>query len=457
MDTTSIINSLISADSAPQTLLKTKATTGQTLVTALQALNTSLAALATQATTASASTAYNVFTATSSATSVTATTTTSASAGSISLSVAQVAQAQVGVTAGVTAFATPAVFTIVGSDGTKTEVTAVTGSPADVASAINKAGAGVTALSVASGKDATTGDTLYRLQLSGTSTGSAGAFTVYEGSSTEVAAGTATDLLTQTGAAIIQSAQDASVTLWAGSAAAQTITSASNTFTDLLPGVSVTISKPEASPVTLTIAQDNAAVTKNATDLITALNGIFSTVASKTTVSTSTSSTGAVTTTAGAFTGDPTIRTINDALFSAASQPVGGLSPQSIGITVTRDGTLTFDSAAFSAALAKDPAGTQSMLSTIAGRVAAVTTAASDPISGTITQEITGQQSSLKDLNSQIADWDTRLAARRASLQTQFTAMEVALNSLKSQSSWLTSQLSALSGSSSTSSSSSGG
>ena len=93
LDTTSLINSLMTAEAQPQTDLKTKVTATQTTITALQGLNTQIAALATLATTTKAPTSLAAFTASSSATSVTAATTTSATAGSFDLIVGAVAQA----------------------------------------------------------------------------------------------------------------------------------------------------------------------------------------------------------------------------------------------------------------------------------------------------------------------------------------------------------------------------
>ena len=48
-------------------------------------------------------------------------------------------------------------------------------------------------------------------------------------------------------------------------------------------------------------------------------------------------------------------------------------------------------------------------------------------------------------LTKRIGDWDVRLAARQTALQTQYSALEVALSKLKSQSTWLAGQLSTLS------------
>ena len=49
------------------------------------------------------------------------------------------------------------------------------------------------------------------------------------------------------------------VTLWAGTSAEQVVTSSTNTFADLLPGVSVTVTAASPDPVTLTVARDGAA------------------------------------------------------------------------------------------------------------------------------------------------------------------------------------------------------
>jgi flagellar hook-associated protein 2 len=119
-------------------------------------------------------------------------------------------------------------------------------------------------------------------------------------------------------------------------------------------------------------------------------------------------------------------------------------SPSSIGITVTKTGTITFDQSAFTRAMASDPAGTMSMFQAIAGRVSDAASAASDPLTGTLTQKITSEQSQESGLNAQISDWGTRLAQIQQNYQTQFNAMELALNSLSSQASWLTSQITSL-------------
>lgn len=450
LGTTELINQLMTLEATPQTLLKGKVTTTQSFLTALQSLNSSFASLATLATKTALPTATDVFTATSSASSVSVTATAGAAGGQLDLSVTQIARAQVSVSAAMTAWPDdPPTLTIVGQDGTARQITAASTSLSDIATAINAAGAGVQAVRVAAGTDPNTSEPLYRLQLSSTATGAQAAFEVFRGTSAEVTAGTATNLLTAPGAATVTAASDASVTLWAGTAAEQVVTSATNSFTDILPGVSVTVSKVEASPVTLTVARDSAGTSKVASTLVSGIANLLSFIDTRSAVTTSTSSAGATTTTSGVFTGNGSVREARAQLSTAVIAPVNGRSPSEIGISFDRYGAIQYDEAKFTAALTADPAGTQAMLQQIATRVGAVANGVSDRYEGTVTQLITGQESAIRTINDQIGAWDVRLAAKRAGLERVYSALEVQLSNLKSQSSWLTSQLAALSTSSS--------
>ena len=443
LDTTSLINALIAVDQQPQAQLQAQVSTATKLVSALQGLNTQISNLATLANTSAAPDAFNVFTATSSSSALTATAAPGASVGSIDLVVNQLAKAQSGVTASMAGWATsPAALTIVSSDGTATDITPASNSLDDIVAAVNSSATGVSAMKVASGTVG--GVQQYRLQFTSTATGAASAFTVYQGTSADVTAGTATNLLTQPGAAMLQTAQDAQVSLWSGTAAQQTITSSTNSFANLLPGVSVTVSAASASPVTLTIAQDTASIASTASTFVSSLTAIFASISTQSAVVQSTDASGAPITSASVFTGDGTIRNVKQSLLDAATMPVNGHSPSEIGVSITKDGTITFDQDKFTAALAADPANVQSIMQTISTRVAAAATAASDPIDGSITAKITGQNSSIKTMGDQIDNWDIRLAARRASLEQTYAAMEVTLGNLKSQSSYLVSQLAGL-------------
>lgn len=443
LDTTSLINSLMQLEAAPQTLLKNRVSASQTLVTALQGLNSSVANLATAAGNAAKPTSTDLFKATSSASSITVSASSGATAGRLDLSVTATAKAQVSVTAALTEWPDdPPTFTIVAADGSKTEITAASTSMADIATAINDAGAGVSAVRVAAGIDSGSGDPLYRLQLTSTETGSDAAFSIFRGTEAEVTAMTAPDLLALPGSATVTSASDASVTLWAGTPAEQVITSSTNSFSDILPGVSVTVSAVEAA-ASITVARDTSAVSKVASGLVDSIKSSLAFIDARSAVTQGSSSSGS-TTSAGVFTGNATVREVRGRILTAATAPVDGRSPSEIGLTITKDGSMTYDEAKFSAAYAADPVATTDMMRTIAARVEAAGTAASDKFGGSISNLITGQQSSIRSTNEQIASWDDRLNARRVTLERVYAALETQLSNLNAQSSWLSAQVAAL-------------
>jgi flagellar hook-associated protein 2 len=421
-DTTTLINNLIAVEAIPQTLLKGKVTAAQNYTTAVQGLNTQVAALADAATKATKPASYDLYTATSSSSQVTATTSTGAAAGVLDVTVGRLAQNQVTVTGPLAAWP-DATLTLTDAAGKATVLTPASGSLDDVVTAVNAAGLGITATKVAVGADG------FRVQFTSAAPGAASAFTLTGG----------TVPTTQ-----VKAAQDAQVTLWAGSSAEQTITAGSNTFTNLLPGLDVAVTAVSTTPVTLTVTRDDAAITKIAGGLVSGLNDIFAVITNRSAVSTTTDSTGKSVTTAGLFAGDGTIRTVKQSLLSAASMPVDGRSPSEVGISITKSGTLEFDAEKFAAALAKDPAGTMKTVQEISGRVAAAAATASDKYDGTLTATVTSQQSQVRTMGLEISDWDLRLTAKRSSLERTYTAMESRLGELKAQSSWLTAQITSL-------------
>ncbi|QNE36256.1 flagellar filament capping protein FliD [Leifsonia shinshuensis] len=447
LDPTAIVNALMTAEAIPQTQLQAKVKTEQTALSAFQNLNATLQALQTSAAGAAATNGLNLLTVSSSDSSVTASATTSASPTSFSLQVDQIAQAQVSVTGAMTTWPDAGgAITIVDSTGTAHGITAASSSISDVVAAINAAGVGVTAAQVASGTDAS-GNPQYRLQLTSTQTGAAAAFQVYAGTSAAYTAGTATNLLTQPGAATVTAAQDAQVTLWPGTAAAQTVSSATDTFADLVQGVAVTVTKPTTTPVTLTSKMDSTSIASTASSLISGVNTLLSYISQQSAVSTTQNTDGSSTTTTGTFTGSLLIQEVYRGLQSAVSAPVGPggtISPATYGIAIQSDGSIKFDSAKFQAALASDPSGTIAAVQTIASRVQAASATASDPVTGTVTASISSQQTQISNDQSSVSNWTTMLAAKRKLLTAQYTALVTTLGQLQNEQNYLTQQINAM-------------
>jgi len=414
----------------------------QTRVSMYQSLNTGLQTLQSTTDGYTAANAMNLLSVKSSDSSITATTTTSAAATELSMQVDSVAKKQVSVTASAVAF-TGTKFTLVDSAGKQTEVTAASTKPSDVAKAINSAGAGVTASAVASGTDAN-GNTLYRLQLTSAKTGANASFSAYEGAASDVTAGTATNLLTAPGAATVSTASDAQVTLWPGTAAAQSVTSATNQFSDLTPGVNITVSAVTTAPSTLAITRDDASISNMVSNVVSAVAQIQQFITRQQSGSTSTADDGSTTYTAGNFTGDSMTRTLSKQLQSAVTAPIDGKSLSQYGISITDDGTVAFDSAKFKTALAADPEATTKAMQTVYQRVSNAVSAASDPYKGYITQSVKTQQTRIDTDQTADTAWTTRLAAQRDLLTNRYTALATTLSQMQAQQDYLTQQIDAM-------------
>jgi len=435
--TTELIADLMAIDRNSQTLIKNKVTSNTTTVTALQALNTKIAALGVLAAKLDKSSELDNLTAANSSPGATATVGIGASAGQIDVVVNAIAKSQATVTGAKTEWA-GSVITITGATGTAVELTAASNSLDDIITAVNASPTGVTATKVSAGVDGA-GIPQFRLQFSGKETGAANAFTVREGTA---AAGT--DVLTQPGAAAVRVASDASVTLFAGSAAEQVVTSKSNTFAELLPGVAVTVSAVSAAPVTITITRNAEKTSDAAKGLVAAINDAIAFITARTVTTPGVDADGNAYTAGGAFTGDRTVRDVTQKVLDAASAPIGGISPSTYGISITKTGTMEFDAEKFAAALAKDPAKTQAAVAEIATRLVAATDAISNKTTGTVTTKIIGQESTIKSLQEEVGKWDDRLEKRQANLERYYTAFEVSMGKLNAQMTWLTDQVNAL-------------
>jgi flagellar hook-associated protein 2 len=255
---------------------------------------------------------------------------------------------------------------------------------------------------------------------------------------------------------ITTQAKDAQLTIGTGPGAYQ-VSSATNTFSAVLPGASLTVSKEEATPVTVTVSSDPNAVAGTVQKLVDAVNAALTTV--KTYTNNSKGST-------AALKGDYSVNQMAGQLLDAVSFAIGADgSPAKVGFELTKDGKIAFDKNMFVNALNGDPALAQRMVagtpagagpdgvagntddvtaSGIAGRLLQVTTRATNSTSGTLVKMAEGQDSLAEDITEKIEAWDLRLAKRKEALTRQFTAMETALSALKNQSTWLAGQINSL-------------
>jgi flagellar hook-associated protein 2 len=389
------------------------------VVTAYQSVNTKLSALQTAADDLSQLSTWRGVKPVSSSSAVTAAATanvTNPATGSftfdvVNLARAQVSTARVASTGDVTS---QDLIYVTTGDGDPVAVDISADKSAQgISNAINAAGLTLKSSVVKT----STGDSV--LQLTSTRTGLDNAFTVDGVDFDLKTAIAAQDALLQVGGA--------------DEDGGYSVTSSSNTFTDLMAGVTLTATRVE-SGVTVDVASDISGIAAKFQAIIDAANSALSEVTTQTAYNAASGK-------GSTLTGDFMVRQISTAVLSAVSQgqaDIGSLS--SIGIQLDRSGKLTFDAKAFEAAYDADP----SKIQTAGVAFADTFEALAKKQTSNITAAITGRKTLIDSMNDQIDSWDIRLSARQAALQKQYATLETSLSGLKSQSTWLSGQIASL-------------
>jgi flagellar hook-associated protein 2 len=221
-----------------------------------------------------------------------------------------------------------------------------------------------------------------------------------------------------------------------------TLTRSSNTLTDVITGVTLTLVKATAigaSPATVSVSRDAATTSTKAQSLIDAVNAVINDVKTQTAYN-------ATTKKGGPLSGEGTARSLPSSLVGFAASATGSGSTKllsQLGIQTSRDGTLTFDSTAFAAQVAKDPDGVANLLSGFAKSVEdyAKAAIASD---GVITTSTTSAGAEVKRRQQQIDSFETRMTLLQTSYSRKFAALDAALGKLKAQQTAIASAISSL-------------
>lgn len=378
-----LVSQLMTTEQYPITALQTVTTGYQAKLTAFGQIHSAISTFQTALGTLSNASSFQAVNVTASdPTAASATALTSAASGSYALTIANLAQSQTLVASGQTSLAAPIgsgtattlsfdFGTITGTstsgkygagttfvsagNGIKTvTINSSNNSLQGMRDAINAASIGVTASIINDGSA-----TPYRLVLTSSNSGAAssmkisatGDATVSALLANDPAAGVAAQNMTETLPAL-----NANLTINGIS-----VSKPANTVADIIPGVTLTLTKQSTTPITLTVAPDTATVTKNVNSFVSAYNAL------KTTLTSLTSYT-AATKTAAVLQGNLAVINLQsdlNNLLNAPSTGTGALnSLAQIGVTAQRDGTLTVNSTQLTKALSSN-------FSSIAGLFAA--------------------------------------------------------------------------------------
>jgi flagellar hook-associated protein 2 len=242
-------------------------------------------------------------------------------------------------------------------------------------------------------------------------------------------------------------------------------TSSSNTVTGAIAGVTLTLNgvTTTSGPVTVNVsppAPSSSNISAAIQQFVTDYNSTISSIQTQLAQAPSSSDP-----TQGTLFGDSELSDLLSSMRTAMYSSVSGLSSGmsnmiDLGVSTGATsgsgapsassiaGNLTLNATTLTNALAANPTGVQQVLEGWANSFASVVKPASDP-GGTIDQRIQGDNSQVSLLDQRISDMQSALADKQTQLTNQFAALEAALSQNQSESSWLTSQIAALPGSSS--------
>jgi flagellar hook-associated protein 2 len=263
----------------------------------------------------------------------------------------------------------------------------------------------------------------------------------------------------------MRTAQDAKYSLDGGTT---TLTSSSNTVTNAVPGVSVTLKAliPTSTPVSVNVgnpAVNSDSIKTKVQTFVDQYNSTIDFIQSKLTEAPVKDPKTTSDLVKGTLFNDQGLNSILQSLrgsigsiFNTGSASVDQLSE--IGITtgattgsgtISQDalaGKLSFDPTKLVTALSTNPVAVRKLLGGVSGTdgIAQRFGQILDPLTktgGDFDSRIKSAESEQKDFQDRIDQMETRVSAHETLLRAQFAAMESAISSSKSTSSWLTQQL----------------
>lgn len=419
IDFNTVLNAMMAHASLPLTTLQNRQTALKSQITTFDTLRAEIESVRKAAGALGSMESVSTMAATTSEASIARVSSTSAAtAGHYDVVVTSLARAQV--TASTETFA-DADTTIVAAGGTLTiggTAVALTGATTlqGLADAINETeDIGVTASVVRTGPDG------YRLALSSTLTGIEHAFAVDNALTGGAGISFGANAVT---------ASDAAITI--NNIAA---TSSSNTFDNVVPGVTLTVLRADAATtVSIDVASDSSALAAKVEAFVESYNRIAAFLdAQRVTAGTGDSN---------SIGHDPLLRQLRGALRTQllgahGSETLTRLSE--VGVMFTRDGRLELERSTFDAAVAADGDQVRALFAGEGGAFPAIETMLADytTAAGMISTAKDRLNRQITTMDNQILAMQSRLALQRDALQRQFTEADAAMSRLKSQSSAL--------------------
>lgn len=221
-----------------------------------------------------------------------------------------------------------------------------------------------------------------------------------------------------------------------------TVIKSTNTITDAIRGVTLSLTKESADATTVKVAADNSALSSALEAFVKAYNSTSGSLSELLAYDVKTGK-------AGALQGEGTVRSIQAQLRQALQSITkgGGLSSLSeIGVSFQRDGTLQFSSDKLNTALSDPTKNVKSLLigtdgtSGIANKIDNLLSTFLDS-DGTLTARTDGLNSQVTLYEKRKAELEVRMSSIEARLRKQYNALDTLIASMNQTSSYLTQQL----------------
>lgn len=453
-----LYDKLQAAEETKLTAITRQQTTYEAQITAYGKLQSSLTSLQTATATLASADAWNSTSVSSTNTAFAATATTGSSTGEYKVNVSQIAKAQVLITAPGTidsstrplggATAGDARTITITQPGTTKPLT-VTLTDGDIslngiAKAINEANGNVTA-SVVKASDGE-----YRLMLASKTAGTDSDMTVaVSGDDTLKAIIGSSALSTQV------TSQNAIVKV-----NGIQITRQSNTISDALPGLTLTLKAQSTADETLSVTRASDANKKAVTDWVTAYNSLQSTINSLTKFVPAKQGATVQSSSNGVLMGDSTIRGVQSDLRSLLTNVQSGAYAIMAQLGITQDpvkgtdgttGNLNIDDARLTNALTDNPDAVQAYFAGD-GKTTGFATQINNTLTtmlststgkeGVIQNAKDGINTTLKSISKRYDAMEATIEATMARYKTQFTQLDMLVSQLNNTSSYLTNQFS---------------
>jgi flagellar hook-associated protein 2 len=228
------------------------------------------------------------------------------------------------------------------------------------------------------------------------------------------------------------------------------IDSSSNTISTVIPGVTLNLTGTNtiATPVQISVEPDTDGASTALNNFATAYNTLITSINAQFTYDAASGEA------APPLLGDSGVEIVQQELmdnvgFQVTGNP-GVESLADLGITVNDDGTLTVDNSQLTDVLSSQFNDVQSFLqngsTAFAQNFASDLDSLTDPISGPLNVEITQDTQSITGLQSQIADFESNLAATQQQLTDEYSQIDTTLEELPQMLAQVSSQLGSLSG-----------